>query len=192
MTTEKGTVICFNCQTKGHMAKHCRKPKRRFPKPGLTRDITGNNNCSGKRIATIGEQQPTNSPVFSVCCIGDENSEFVELPADISKEGKLRFLIDTGADISLLKGNALVESTEYDPEGRLRVRCVDGTPITLGVIEAAVRVDKKLCVHGCQLDKQVDIPCDGILVEIFSAQTGDNMLRNAHCDVEWGKVYSGK
>jgi hypothetical protein len=53
----------------------------------------------------------------------------MELPVDISKEGKLRFLIDTGADISLLKGSAPVGSTEYDPEGRIRVRCVDGSTL---------------------------------------------------------------
>jgi hypothetical protein len=35
---------------------------------------------------------------------------------DISKEDELLFLIDTGADISLLEGNKSIRTTEYDPE----------------------------------------------------------------------------
>ena len=35
---------------------------------------------------------------------------------DISNENELLFLIDTGADISLPKGDNLIGTTEYDPE----------------------------------------------------------------------------
>jgi len=35
---------------------------------------------------------------------------------DLSKDNELLFLIDTGADISLLKGDNLIRTTEYDPE----------------------------------------------------------------------------
>jgi hypothetical protein len=64
---------------------------------------------------------------------------------DISKESKLRFLIDSGADISLLKGNVLVGTTEHDWDGRLSVTCGDTFLLdTLGVIEAAVRIGNKL------------------------------------------------
>jgi len=35
---------------------------------------------------------------------------------DISKENELLYLIDTGADISLLKEDNLIGTTEYDPK----------------------------------------------------------------------------
>jgi hypothetical protein len=38
------------------------------------------------------------------------------LKVDISSEDELLFLTDTGADISLLTGNKLIGTTEYDPE----------------------------------------------------------------------------
>jgi hypothetical protein len=71
-----------------------------------------------------------------------------------------------------------VGTTENDPGGRLRVKCVDGSPIdNLGVIEAAVRAGNKLFVHGFQLvNKQVDIPCDGILCRDFFRRTRAKML----------------
>jgi len=52
---------------------------------------------------TIGEQQPTDGPSYTIGCIG-QNHEFLRLKINISEEAELLFLIDTGADISLLKG----------------------------------------------------------------------------------------
>ena len=46
---------------------------------------------------------------------------------DISKENELLFLIDTGADISILKGAKLIGTTEYDPDRIVKVKCVDGS-----------------------------------------------------------------
>jgi hypothetical protein len=41
-----------------------------------------------------------------------------------------------GADISLLKGNKLIGATEYDPERKVKVKCVNGSPMeTHGVLE---------------------------------------------------------
>ena len=75
------------------------------------------------------------------------------------------FLIDRGADISLLKGNKLIGTTQYDPEKKVKVKCVDGSPMeTHGVLEARVELSNSSIVHDFQLvNKQVDIPCDGIL-----------------------------
>jgi len=84
---------------------------------------------------------------------------------DISKENELLFLIDTGADISLLKGDNLIGTTEYDSESEVKVKCVDGSPMeTHGVLEARIEHKNSSIVHNFQLvNKQVDIPCDGIL-----------------------------
>ena len=78
------------------MAKHCRKTKKRLERLGLIKER------SGKRVSTIGKQQPTDDPVYSIGCIGRESHEFLRMKVDISNEDNLLFLIDTGADISLL------------------------------------------------------------------------------------------
>jgi hypothetical protein len=63
------------------------------------------------------------------------------LKVNISKENELLFLIDTGADISLLKGNKLIGTTEYDPDRKVKVKCVDGSPMeTYGVLEAKIKL----------------------------------------------------
>jgi len=89
----------------------------------------------------------------------------------------LLFLIDTGADVSLLKGSKLIGNIEYDPEGKVRVKCVDGSPMeTHGVIEATIELGNSSIIHDFQLvNKQVDIQCHGIL--------GRDFLQNARAKI---------
>ena len=88
---------------------------------------------------------------------------------NIIKENELLFLVDTGADISLLKGDKLIGTTEYDPYRKVKVKCVDCSPMeTYGVLEAKIELKNSSIVHDFQLvNKQVDIPCDGILGRDF-------------------------
>lgn len=120
-------------------------------------------------MSTIGKQQPTDGPVHSIGCIGETNLEFLRLKVYISKENYLLLLIDTGADINLLKGNKLIGTTEYDPEKKSKVKCVDGSPLeTHGVVEANIELGNSSVRHEFQLvNKEVDIPCDGILGRDF-------------------------
>jgi hypothetical protein len=86
------------------------------------------------------------------------------LKGAISKENELLFLVDTGEDISLLKGNKLIETTKYDPEKNVKVKCIDGCPMeTHGVLEARIEIRNSSIVQ----DFQLDIPCDGILGRDF-------------------------
>jgi hypothetical protein len=96
--------------------------------------------------------------------MGKETQEFVQLGADVSNGDKLLFLIDTGADINLLKGKKLVGTTEFDPDCKLKVKCVDGSPMeTHGVVEAKIELKDSSVAHNFHLvTHQVDIPCDGI------------------------------
>jgi hypothetical protein len=79
------------------------------------------------------------------------------------------FLIDTGADISLLKGDKLIDSTEFDPGRKATVKSVNGSPIDMhGVVEKKVNLGDNPILHDFHLvSKQVDIPCDGILGRDF-------------------------
>ena len=118
---------------------------------------------------TIGKQQLTDGLIYSIGCIGQKNHEFLRLKVDISKEDELLFLIDTGADVSLPKGNKLIGTTEYDPEKKVKVKCVGGSPMeTRGILETRVELSNSSIVHYFQLvNKQVGIPCDGILGRDF-------------------------
>jgi hypothetical protein len=79
------------------------------------------------------------------------------------------FLIDTGADISLVKGEKLIGSTEFDPSQKVKVKCVDGSPLeTHGVVDTLIRIGSNELPHKFQLvSNQVDLPCDGILGRDF-------------------------
>jgi hypothetical protein len=82
-------------------------------------------------------------------------------------------MIDTGADISLLKGNKLIGTTEYDPEKKVKLKCVDGSSMeTHGVVEARIELSNSSILHDFQLvNEQVDIRCDGILGRNFLQST---------------------
>jgi hypothetical protein len=68
-------------------------------------------------------------PIYPIGCSGQKNYEFVRLKVDISKEGELLFSIDAGADIKSPKGSKLIGTMEYDPEKKVKVKCVDGSPV---------------------------------------------------------------
>jgi len=55
----------------------------------------------------------------------------------------------------------------------VKVKCVDGSPMeTYGILEARIEFRNSSIVHDFQLvNKQVDIPCDGILGRDFLQRT---------------------
>jgi hypothetical protein len=54
---------------------------------------------------------------------------------------------------------------EYDPEKKVKLKCVDGSPVeNHGVVEAKIVLSNGQIMNDFQLvNKQVDILCDGIL-----------------------------
>jgi hypothetical protein len=90
-----------------------------------------------------------------------ENSQFLQLKADVGKEtGSLLFLVDTGADVSFIKGSKLIGATEFNPDARVKIKCVDGSPMeSHGTIDANIEIGSELIAHKFQLvHQQVDIP----------------------------------
>jgi hypothetical protein len=58
---------------------------------------------------------------------------------DISKGKELIFLVDSGADISLIQPGNLDKSRKYDPKGRVRVKSVSGAVFeTLGTVQVVI------------------------------------------------------
>jgi hypothetical protein len=101
----------------------------------------------------------------------------LEWEADISKTGKLDFLIDTGADISLIKSTKLLGEAVFDPNHKVRVRGVDGSIAqTHGVIEVGIQEGNFRVRFPFHLvNKQVDLVCDGILGRDFLQSTKANI-----------------
>jgi hypothetical protein len=124
--------------------------------------------------------------------MGKEKLQFLKLKVDISREEKeLLFLVDTGADISLLKGNKLAGTAEFNPDERIKVKCVDGSPIeTHGAIEAKIRLGSKSVTYSFQLiSKQVDIPCDGILGCDFLQRARAKICYETRTVILYGEKY---
>jgi len=92
---------------------------------------------------------------------------FFEL--DVSQGRQLYFLVDSGADISLVKRKKLLGTAEWEPRDRVRVKSVEGSMIeTHGSLETQVLEGEVSIPYRLQLvSKQVDLKCDGILGREF-------------------------
>ena len=96
------------------------------------------------------------------------------MKTDISNGKELIFLVDSCADISLIKPGNLDKSRKYDPKGRVRVKSVSGAVFeTLGTVRV-VTCEGPLSVPFTfqLLGKQVDIQCDGKLGRDFLTHAG--------------------
>ncbi len=59
----------------------------------------------------------------------------------MSNGSEMALLVDTGADICLLKPYNLDKTRTFDPDGKVRVKSVDGSIIeTLGTVQTVVKV----------------------------------------------------
>ena len=89
--------------------------------------------------------------------------------------GKMSLLlVDTGADISLLKPDNLDKTKQYDTEGRVQVKSVNGSIIqTMGAVQAVMYEGSVRIPFTFQLvAKRRDLPCDGILGRDILVHTG--------------------
>jgi hypothetical protein len=86
----------------------------------------------------------------------------------------LVFLVDTGADISLLKPDNLDKTKQYDTEGGVQVKSVSGSTIqTMGAVKTVMYGGSVRIPFTYQLvDKRIDLPCDGITGRDFLAHAG--------------------
>ena len=77
----------------------------------------------------------------------------------MSQGRQLYFLVDSGADISLVKSEKLLGTAEFEPKDRVRVKSVDGSMIeTHGSLETQILESEISIPYSLQLvSKQVDL-----------------------------------
>ena len=92
---------------------------------------------------------------------------------DVGSEKELLFLVDSGADFSLLKSKRLIGTKEFEPQNRVQIRSVDGS-----VLETHGSIETDICEGPTQIpfcfqlvSNQIDLPGDGILGRDFLKQT---------------------
>ena len=136
----------------------------------------------GKRVKTEGEQPPDRR-LDSVGCLNRELCDYTTLELDLSKEDKLYFLVDSGADISLVKSQKLLGTVEFEPRDRVRVKRVDGSIlVTHGRIETRIRAWGLEIPYSFQLvSHQIDLRGDGILDRDFLRQCKPTFVTKLHC-----------
>jgi hypothetical protein len=121
--------------------------------------------------SAVAEEKPpdkSNPSIGLVKSVGSGNgtkAECVELRTDVSGGRELELLVDTGADVSLLKTDNLDKDNTFDSGGRIKVKGIDRSVIeTYGTVKTVANANflrMPLTFH--LVNKQVDIPCDGIL-----------------------------
>ena len=101
-----------------------------------------------------------NPSIWSVNTIGSKNgtaTEYVNMRSDISN-GKMSLLVvDTGADKNLLKPDNLDKTKQFDPEGRVQVKSVNGSTIQMmGAVQAVMCEGSVIIPFNFQLvDKRI-------------------------------------
>jgi len=144
------------------------------------------NRRSGRRAlstdARFGDRplENENPQIGSVNTLGSGSgttTQCVRMRADIGSGKELLLLVDTGADISILKPDKLDKTKRFDPKRRVRVKGVSRLSIQmLGAVQVVMYEGTMEIPFTFQLvGKQVDIPCDGILGRDFLTCAGANI-----------------
>ena len=87
----------------------------------------------------------------------------------MSQGSQLYFLVDSGADISLVKSEKSLGTAEFKPRDPVHVKSVEGSMIeTHGSLDMQV-LEGEICIpyHLQLVSKQVDLKSDGILGRDF-------------------------
>lgn len=105
-------------------------------------------------------------------------SDFITLKCDIA-DALCTFLVDTQADISIIKNNTIIPNTFYDSSERIRIKGVtDGSITSLGTISTKLFVSKFAIAHKFHIVPDMfNIPADGIL--------GKDFLKKFRCKIDY-------
>jgi len=117
------------------MARQCKNP-RQVGRKGSIAD-------AGSGSKPPDRSNPSVGSVNTVGCKNGTATECISMRSEISNGNELLLLVDTGADISLLKPDNLDKTKQYDPKGRVKVKGVSGSTIqTFGTVQTVIIRDR--------------------------------------------------
>ena len=123
--------------------------------------------------------QPRVAPTVRIGCTEPATIALntVTLQADKAAKGKLKFLVDTGAQVSLCKYESIKEGSVYDPGKVVDVRGIScSTERTLGEIALRLSTENHETTHNFHVvGDGIRIPYDGILGQDFFASKKANI-----------------
>ena len=102
------------------MAQNCRKPLQ-------GKESNDNHRMLANEVRQMDSSRPTASFLYSVGCVNREQSDYITLDLDDKQGYKLHLLVDSGADISLVKSYKLLGTDELQSKDRVRIKCVEGS-----------------------------------------------------------------
>jgi hypothetical protein len=148
----------------------------------------------GKRRWAVSSR-PAGSHHDSIGCISSNSDEYVELAVKESKTGKIRFLLDAGADISPVKSSVLARGTEIDPNRKVKIESVNGSIVeTHGTLVLHILGEGVVSPFKFYLvNKEVDLAYDGILGRDFFRHTNaticyeEGLVTFKQGDKKWNK-----
>lgn len=92
-------------------------------------------------------------------------NEVVQLKCNEGAKTDVKFLIDSGSQISMIKLSSVKKGTKFDPSGRIRIKGITKEVVeTIGTVLLHLQVGKLQIVHKFQLmGEGIDIPYDGLI-----------------------------
>jgi hypothetical protein len=117
------------------------------------------------------ESSPSGPQVVMLGCTraADSPLDTVTLSVDVGERNKLRFLIDSGADLCLCKHGGLEEGTVYNSAISVNVKGISNAiEMTLGEVMLKLSTETHETDHKFQIvGDGINIRCDGLLGKDF-------------------------
>ena len=129
--------MCFKCKQKGHISTKCPTKNKK--------------NADEKKVGELH-------------FFGKKISKIVNLNIDLAIKGKLKLLVDTGADVSLIKANMIDAEATYNPENAITLQGINSNNIrSFGTVKCNVQFKDAVLEHEFHLaPKSLNIRYDGI------------------------------
>ena len=159
---------CFGCNRQGHLRRDC---------PALKGDLDnrpkgrneGPEGCKKKWVFKGNGPSRNVAAVKRVNALQTDAADTVSLFVEECEGDRLAFLVDSGADVSIVKASLLKGGIDYFPKEKMKVMGVTGEIVsTLGSVSLTLMTEDRKTSHKFQIaDENLTLKHDGILGKDF-------------------------